>query len=91
MDHRLLVRVLHALTDLDKKLETLPVGQLLAVAVLGEGHALDVLHDEVGPSPGCRAGIEDLGDGGVVHHRQSLALGLEAGDDLLGSLDAIHG
>jgi hypothetical protein len=30
------------------------------------------------------AGVEDLGDGGVVHHGQGLPLGLEAGHDLLG-------
>ena len=30
------------------------------------------------------AGVEDLGDVGVVHHGQGLALGLEARDDLLG-------
>ena len=30
-----------------------------------------------------RAGVEHLGDVGVVHHRQRLPLGLEARDDLL--------
>ena len=40
------------------------------------------------------AGVEDLGDVGVVHQRQGLALGLEAGDDLLGvhaGLDDLQG
>ena len=30
------------------------------------------------------AGVEDLGDIGVIHHRQRLPLGLEPGDDLGG-------
>jgi hypothetical protein len=31
---------------------------------------------------GGRAGLEDLRDRGVVHHREGLTFGLEAGDDL---------
>ena len=46
------------------------------------GHALDQLHDEVGPAVVGRAGVEHPGDVGVVHQRQGLPLGLEAGDDL---------
>ncbi len=41
-----------------------------------------------------RPGVEHLGDVGVVHHRQCLALGLEAGDHLLGvhpELDDLQG
>ena len=35
--------------------------------------------------PGVRrAGVQHLGDVGMVHHRQRLPLGLEAGDDALG-------
>ena len=44
--------------------------------------ALDQLHDEVGASRVGRAGVEDLGDIGMIHHRQRLALGLEPGDHL---------
>src|SRR5262249_51367084 len=57
----------------------------LAVAVVGDGLALDVLHHEVGAaaaSPGHRgrAGVEHLRDARVAHQREGLALGLEAGD-----------
>ena len=59
--------------------------QLVLVAVLGDRHALDQLHDEEGPAVGGRAGVEDLGDVGVVHQGQGLPLGLEAGEHLLAS------
>ena len=58
--------------------------ELVAVAILGDRDALDQLHDEVGPAGVGGAGVEDLGDVGVVHQRQRLPLGLEAGDDLAG-------
>ena len=41
------------------------------------GDARDVLHDEVGPALGRGAGVEDLGDGRMIHQRQCLPLGLE--------------
>ncbi len=56
--------------------------ELVLVAVVGDRHALDQLHDEVGPAGRRRAGVEHLGDVRVVHQRQGLPLGLEAGDDL---------
>ena len=52
------------------------------VAVLRDRHALDQLHDEVGPAGVGRARIEHPGDVRMVHHRQGLPLGLEAGDHL---------
>ena len=65
-----------------KKLQALWNAELVLVAVLGDGDALHQFHHEVGPAGVGRAGIEDLGDVGMVHHRQRLPLGLEAGDDL---------
>ena len=56
--------------------------RLVLVAVAGDRDALDQLHDEVGPARVGRAGVEDLGDVGVVHQGQGLPLGLEAGEDL---------
>ena len=41
-------------------------------------------HDEVGPARLRRARIEHLGDVRMVHQRQRLPLGFEAGDDLPG-------
>ena len=56
--------------------------QAVLVAVVGDRHALDQLHHEVRPAASRRAGVEDLGDVGVVHQGQRLPLRLEAGEDL---------
>ncbi len=56
--------------------------RLLLVAVVGDRHARDQLHDEVRSAGLGGTGVEDLGDVGVVHQGQGLPLGLEAGDDL---------
>ena len=82
MDDPLLMGVLDAAAHLDEQLQPLPRGKTLIVAVPGDRRPLDQLHDEVGPAGvGC-AGVEHAGDVRVVHQRQGLALGLEAGDDL---------
>ena len=60
MDDPLLVGVLHRLADRDEQLQPLPGRQLVLVAVLGDRHALDQLHDEVGPAGFGGAGVEDL-------------------------------
>jgi len=94
VDDPLLVRVLDRPADADEEVEPLPGVELLAVAVLHQGHAPDQLHDEVGTTGPGGARVEDLGDAGMVHHRQRLALGLEAGDDLVGvhaQLDDLQG
>ena len=56
--------------------------QVVVVAVLGDRHAVDELHDEKGSAVLCGAAIENTGDVDVVHHGQRLPLRLEAGDDL---------
>ena len=48
------------------------------------GDALDQLHDEIRPAGVGRAGVEYLGDIGVVHQRERLPLGLEPGDHVAG-------
>jgi hypothetical protein len=55
-----------------------------AVAIVGDRHAGDQLHDEVGAAGVGGASVQDPGDMGMVHHRQRLALGLEPGDHLGG-------
>ena len=65
------------------KLEPLVGGELVLVAVLGDPDAAHQFHDEVGPARVGRAGVEHLGDVRMIHQRQRLPLGLEAGDDLL--------
>ena len=84
VDDPLLVRVLHRPADQDEQVEPSSGMERLAVAVVGDRDALDQLHDEVGAARVGGAGVEDLGDVGVVHQRQGLAFGLEAGDDLAG-------
>ena len=57
-------------------------GRCFSSQYFGDRHAFDQLHDEVGPAAVGRAGVEHLGDVRMVHHRQGLPLGLEAGDHL---------
>ena len=55
---------------------------------------MDELHHEVRPARLGRAGVEHAGDVRMVHHRQGLPLGLEAGDHLPGvhaRLDDLEG
>ena len=84
MDDALLVGVLDGLADLHEELQALFDVQPLSIAILGDGDPRHVLHDEVGSSRLRRPGVEHLGNVGVVHHRQCLPLGLEAGDHLPG-------
>ena len=81
MDDAFLVRVMHAVADLQEQIETIAGGQPISVAVRRDGLALGVLHDEVGAALWRGARIEHLGNGRMVHHGQRLTLGLEAGDD----------
>ena len=54
------------------------------VAIVGDRHALDQLHHEVGAAASAVAGVEDLGDVGMIHQGQRLPLLLEAGEHPLG-------
>ena len=83
MDDALLVRVLDRLADRHEQLQPLARRQVVVVAILGDGHAVDQLHDEVRPAGFRGPAVEDAGDVDVIHHRQGLPLRLEAGDDLL--------
>ena len=77
MDHALLVRVLYAVTEVAEQLEPLAERQCHAIAVVGDRLAAHVLHHEVGAPVRRGPAVEDLRDGGVIHHRQRLAFGLE--------------
>ena len=86
--------VLDSGADAAEQLQPLPGRQAVAVAVLGDGEPLDVLHDEIGPPLRCGVGVEDPRHVGMVHQGQRLALGLEAGDDLVrvhADLDELQG
>ncbi len=84
MDDRLLVGVLNARADRGEQLDSLPHAEAVSIAVVGDGDALHELHHEVGSAAFGGAGIEDLGDGWVVHQGQRLAFGVEAGQHLRG-------
>ena len=84
MDDGLLVRVLDAVAHLDEELEPLLGVQGVAIAVVRDRNPGHVLHDEVRPALGCASRVEHLGDGGVIHERECLALGLETSHHLLG-------
>ena len=81
VDDPLLVRVLHRRADLAEQGQPLGEAQPVLVAVVGQRDALDQLHDEEGAAGVGGAGVEDLGDVGVVHQGQGLPLGLEPGQD----------
>lgn len=53
-------------------------GQALLVAIESDGNAGDVLHNEVRLAVGSAAGVEDLGDSGMIHARERLAFRFEA-------------
>ena len=84
MDHTFLMRVLDGLADRYEQIEAFPVGQLVFVAVLRDGHSSHQFHDKVGAPAFSRPCVQDFGDVRMIHHRQGLALGFEAGDDLPG-------
>ena len=78
-----LVRVLNGLIDLHEQVESLAGGQPLPVhSSVRDRLTVDVVHGKVGLALWRGADIEDLGDVGMVHHRQRLALGLEPRHDL---------
>ena len=58
------------------------------------GTPFDQLHDEVGAAPVGGAGVEDLGDRGMVHQGEGLPFGPEPGEDLAAvhaGLDELQG
>ncbi len=83
VNNAFLMGVLDSLANGQKKSQPLFQAELVRVAVGGDGLATDQFHDEVRAAIVGRAGIENPGDVGVVHQRQGVALGLEAGQDLL--------
>src|SRR5579863_4406636 len=93
MNDGLLMGMLHSLADLDEQCQALACGQPLLVAVGGNGQAGNVLHDEVGLAFGSGVGVEDLGDGRVIHDGQRLPLEvetLESGGIVTASLNQLE-
>ena len=78
----LLMGVLDRVTDVLEQCQSLAKIQPMLVTVLRDRHTLDHFHHEIG-SPRFRGSrVEDLGDVGMIHHRQCLSLGLKTGDHL---------
>ena len=75
---RFLVSVLHAFANFGKEFNAVANGPALLVAIPSDGNAGDVLHDEVRLAVGSGAGVEDLGDSGMIHARERLAFRFEA-------------
>ena len=84
MDHALLMRMLNGSADVNKQLQTPLCLDIISVAIVCDGRALDQFHGKVRPASFGRTGFEYLGDVGMIHHRQGLTFGLEAGDDPFG-------
>src|SRR5205823_3980564 len=78
MDNSLLVRMLHAFANLDEEFQTFTNTELLLIAIVRHGQAIDVLHGEVRLSSRGRTGVKDLGDSRMIHEGQRLTLRLEA-------------
>ena len=83
VDDALLVGVLDRLADRDEQLQPLPRGEPVLVAVLGDRHALDQLHDEVRPArPSVVPASSTLAMLGWSISASGLPLGLEPGQHL---------
>src|SRR5215469_8115307 len=80
MDDGFLVGMLYAPTNSNDQLETFANAELLGVAVIIDGKTLHVLHNEVRLPGGRGAGIENFGDGRMIHYGQRLLLRLESQD-----------
>ena len=81
MQHSLLVRVLHAVTDLAEEPQSFAQGQRLLIAERCDRLALHQLHREVRLSPFRRAGVVELRDRLVVHAGERLLLARESLED----------
>ncbi len=84
MNNSLLVRVLHGLTDLHKKSKPGLDADSGLIAILGDGHAFDVLHREERTPLVGHSAVKHFGDVRMIHDGQRLALELEAREDLTG-------
>src|SRR5215207_2372995 len=82
--------MLDRMAHLEEQREPLPRGHPLAIAILGDRRALDILHHEVWARFGGRAGIEDASDVRVIHHRQRLPLVGKASKHLAGIHTDLH-
>ena len=90
MNDALLMRVLYGTAHIDEEDQSLSQRQSLGVAVLRDRQAAHQLHREVRIAGVGLAGMQHLGDSGVIHERQRLTLGCEARDDLARELSGVN-
>lgn len=81
MNHAFVMGVLHGLADLFEEFEPFRNRQSLMVGVFRDRFAFDVFHDEVRSSGVVGVGVKHFRDVWMIHQRQSLPFGFEAGDD----------
>ena len=84
VDHSLLVRVLQACTDVQDQSNSIAGVELVLFAVFRDRKPVHQLHRKEGPTLGRAARVEDLGDGGVIHHGHRLAFRFEARNHFAG-------
>src|SRR3954447_14381647 len=84
MDDPLLMCVLDGPANQREQLEPFADGKMMLIAEVSHLHAADQLHDEIRPSRGGGAGVEDPGNIRVVHQSQRLSFRFEPSDDRLG-------
>src|SRR5258707_6372787 len=78
MNNRFLMRMLHSIANLYEELQTVANSQLLLIAVVGDGGAIDVLHREVRLALSRSASVENFGYRRMLHEGQRLPFGLKA-------------
>ncbi len=78
------VGVLHGMANLHEQFEARARVDILRVAVFRDRHAAHQLHHKVWPTCVGGAGVEDLGNAGMIHHGQRLPLGSESREHFLG-------
>src|SRR4051812_26062610 len=83
MNDALLVRVLNGAANVNEELQPSLCADAIGLAVICDGNTFHQLHHEKGPPVFGGAAIEHLCDVWMVHQREGLPLGFEAGHDLL--------
>src|SRR5580658_2050644 len=84
MDHELFVGILHGGADFAKEPQTFVDRELILVAILVDGWAFDMLHDQIGRAVFAASAVEELHDVGMVESREGLALVAKSMENLLG-------
>ncbi len=83
MNDPLIMSVLDCAADRKEQFEPLRRRQSIPVAINRNTGTLNVVHHEERPAPRGGPCIEDPGDAGMLHARQSLAFMIESGQHLL--------